>query len=116
MRKFVINLNEKKKWRLRRFVHFNFLNRPTPASFIVYFRSFQTNIITIFTATISEKCLSSIRCRYTNPQPLEHESPPITTIEISMSSSLSLDRPSIEFNANTSLCPCTIFSLLPTAF
>ena len=30
-------------------------NGPTPASFIVYFRSFQTNIITIFTTNICEK-------------------------------------------------------------
>ena len=32
-----------------------FLNGPTPASFIAYFRSFQTNIITIFTTKICEK-------------------------------------------------------------
>ena len=28
---------------------------PTPASFIVYFRSFQTNIIAIFTTNVCEK-------------------------------------------------------------
>ena len=32
-----------------------FLNGPTPASFIVYFWSFQTNISTIFTSNICEK-------------------------------------------------------------
>ena len=42
------------------------------------FSSFQTNI-TIFTTNICEKCPSSIRCWDSNPQPLEHESPPITT-------------------------------------
>ena len=31
-----------------------FKNGPTPASFIVYFWSFQTNIITIFTTNICE--------------------------------------------------------------
>ena len=54
-------------------------NGPTPASFIVDFRSFQTNIIKKFTTKISEKCPSSIRCRDSNPWPPEHESPPITT-------------------------------------
>ena len=33
----------------------SFLNGPTPASFIVYFWSFQTNIITIFTTIICEQ-------------------------------------------------------------
>ena len=56
-----------------------FLNGPTPASFIVYFWSFQTNIITIFTTNICEKYLSSIRCQDSNPQPPHHESPFITT-------------------------------------
>ena len=42
------------------------------------FSSFQT-LITIFTTNKCEKCLSSIRCRDSNSQPLEHESPPITT-------------------------------------
>ena len=47
--------------------------------FFVYFRSFQTDIITIFTTNIFEKCPSSIRCQDWNPQPLERESLPITT-------------------------------------
>ena len=47
--------------------------------FFVYFRSFQANIITIFTTNICEKSPSSIRCRDSNPRPLEHESLPITT-------------------------------------
>ena len=42
------------------------------------FSSFQTNI-TIFTSYICEKCPSSIQCLDSNPQPSEHESPPITT-------------------------------------
>ena len=48
------------------------------APFIVYFRSFQTNI-TVFTINTREKSPSSIRCKDSNPQSLEHESPPITT-------------------------------------
>ena len=55
------------------------LNGPTPASFIIYFWSFLTNMITIFTSKICEKCPFSIRCRDLNPCPLEHESPSITT-------------------------------------
>ena len=48
--------------------------------FFVYFRSFQTNIITIFTTNICENCPSSIVwCRDSNPLPSEHESLPITT-------------------------------------
>ena len=42
------------------------------------FSSFQTNI-TIFTAKKWAKCPFSIRCWDSNPRPLEHESPPITT-------------------------------------
>ena len=34
---------------------FPFFKWANPASFIVYFRSFQTNIITIFTTNICEK-------------------------------------------------------------
>ena len=56
-----------------------FLKGLTPASFIVYFRSFQTTIITIFTTNICEKCPSSIWCGDSNPRPLEHESAPTTT-------------------------------------
>ena len=43
------------------------------------FGLFHTNIITIFTTNKCEECPSNIRCRDSNPQPLEHESPPITT-------------------------------------
>ena len=42
------------------------------------FSSFQANI-TIFTANKCEKCPSSIQGWGSNPQPSEHESPPITT-------------------------------------
>ena len=48
------------------------------ASFIVYFRSVQTNVITIFITNICEKCPSSIQCRDSNPRPSEDEYPPIT--------------------------------------
>ena len=44
------------------------------------FLSFQTNI-TIFTTNKCEKCPSSIRSWDSNPQPSEHESPPITTTQ-----------------------------------
>ena len=56
-----------------------FLNGPTPASFIVYFWSFQANIISILQQLNVEKCPSSIRCPDSNPQPSEYECPPITT-------------------------------------
>ena len=48
-----------------------FKNGPTPGLFFVYFRSFETNIITIFTTDQCEKmsCPSSIRCRDSNPRP-----------------------------------------------
>ena len=46
---------------------------------LIYFRSFQTNIITIFTKKICEKYPSSIWCQDSNPRPSEHESPPKTT-------------------------------------
>ena len=55
----------------------HFFNGPFPASFRL-FSSFQTNI-TIFTTNEFEKCPSSIQRWDSNPQPLEHESPPITT-------------------------------------
>ena len=49
-------------------------NEPTPTSFIVHFRSFQGNIITIFTTkNICEKCPFCKQCRGSNPRPLEHE-------------------------------------------
>ena len=52
-----------------------------PGLFFVYFWSFQTNIVTIFTTKQCEKmsCPSSIWRRDSNPRPLEHEPPPITT-------------------------------------
>ena len=61
----------------------SFLNGATPASFLVYFRSFRTNK-TIFTTNQYEKmsCPSSIWRRDSNPQPLEHESSPITTRQV----------------------------------
>ena len=46
-----------------------------PGLFFIYF---QTNI-TIFTTNKREKCPSSIWCLDSNPRPLEHESPAITT-------------------------------------
>ena len=45
-----------------------FLNGPSPASFIVYLRSFQTNI-TIFTTNNVKNCPSSIQYWDSNPQP-----------------------------------------------
>ena len=51
-----------------------------PGLFFIYFWYFQTNN-TIFTPNQCEKMLftSSIQHRYSNPQPLEHESSPKTT-------------------------------------
>ena len=56
-----------------------FKNEQTPASFIIYFRSFQTNSTTILQQIPCEKCPFSIQCQDLNPWLLEHESPPITT-------------------------------------
>ena len=53
------------------------MGQPRPL-FIVYFQSFQTNIIIIFTTNICEKSPSSIGLGF-EPTTLEHESPPITT-------------------------------------
>ena len=52
----------------------------SPGLFFVYFRSFQSNIITIFTTDQCEKmsCPSSIWRQDSNPQPSEREPPPIT--------------------------------------
>ena len=44
-----------------------------------FFGSFQTNIIQFLQQKYVKKCSSSIRCRDSNPRPLEHESFPITT-------------------------------------
>ena len=49
-----------------------------PGLFFVYFRSFQTSI-TIFTLCVKMSNPSSIRCRDSNPRPLERETLPITT-------------------------------------
>ena len=54
-------------------------NGPTPASFIVYFQSFRTSIITVFTTNICDNCPSTISCQNSNPRPLERESLPINT-------------------------------------
>ena len=56
-----------------------FLKWANPGHFFILFLSFQTNI-TIFTTHKCEKFPYSIRCWDSNPRPLEHESPPITTI------------------------------------
>ena len=52
-----------------------------PCPLFCLFSSFQTNI-TIFTTINVKKCPSSIRCWDLNPQPSEHESPPITTRQV----------------------------------
>ena len=58
-----------------------FFKLANPGLFFVYFRSLQTNINTIFTTNQCEQtsCQSSIQCWDSNPQPLKHESSPITT-------------------------------------
>ena len=55
-----------------------FFKRSNSSIFFVCFWSFQTNN-TNSTQNQCEKCPSSIRCRDSNPQPLKHESLPITT-------------------------------------
>ena len=55
-----------------------FLKMCQPQHLFHLFSSLQT-YIAIFTTNICEKCPSSIRCRDSNSQPLEQQSPPITT-------------------------------------
>ena len=52
---------------------------PFSASFIVYFQSFQSNKHIKFYNNILEKCPSCIWRQDSNPQPLERESPSMTT-------------------------------------
>ena len=54
-----------------------FLTGPSRPLFYI-FSSFQTNI-TIFTTNKCDNCPYSIRWWDSNPQPLDHESPPIAT-------------------------------------
>ena len=49
-----------------------------PGLFFVYFQSFQKTIQFLQQINV-KKFPSSIQCRDLNPEPLEHESPPITT-------------------------------------
>ena len=58
---------------------FCFFKWANPGLFLVYFRSFQTNIVTIFTTNKCEKCPSSIRCQDSNSQPSDYESTHLTT-------------------------------------
>ena len=48
-----------------------------PCLFFVYFRLFKN--ITILEQINEKTCPSSIRCWDSKPQPLDHESPPVTT-------------------------------------
>ena len=52
-------------------------NWPSPAYFL-FFRLFNQTL-QFYTTNKCEKCQSSIQCWDSNPQHLEHESPPITT-------------------------------------
>ena len=49
-----------------------------PRLFFIYFRRFQ-HTLQFLQQIIVKKCPSSIWCQDSNSQPLEHESPPITT-------------------------------------
>ena len=60
-------------------VYANVIKMGQPRPLIIYFRSFETNIITILQQIYVKKCPSNIWCWDSNPRPLEHESPPITT-------------------------------------
>ena len=50
-----------------------------PRPLLSFTLGLQTNVITILTTNTSKKYPSSIQCLDSNPQPLEHESPPITS-------------------------------------
>ena len=49
-----------------------------PGVFLIYFRLLK-HLLQFLTTNKCEKCPSIIRCQDSNSQPLEHESPPITT-------------------------------------
>ena len=49
-----------------------------PGLFLIYFRLFKHTLQFLQQINV-KKCPSSMRCRYSNSQPLVHESPPITT-------------------------------------
>ena len=79
-----------------------------PGLFFVYFWSFQTNIITIFTTNKCEKCPSRIWCQDLNPQPSECEPLPITTRP---------GLPPLFFCLSVSLCfLTTLYLVLPLFF
>ena len=59
-------------------INLYFLNMGQPRPLLRLFSTFQSNI-TISTTNKCEKCPSSKRRWDSNPRPLEHESPPITT-------------------------------------
>ena len=56
-----------------------FLKMGHPRALFRLFRSFQTNINTILQQISVKKCPFKIWHQNSNPRPLEHESPPITT-------------------------------------
>ena len=58
---------------------FFFKKWANPGLFFVYFRSFSNKHNTILQQINVKKCSSSIQRKDSNPQPLERESPPITT-------------------------------------
>ena len=60
--------------------------------FFIYFRSFSNKQYNFYNKSIGKKCPSSIRRRDSNPQPLKHESLPIST------------RPGLPPNADICLC------------
>ena len=60
------------------FIHFDFLNRPLPASFLFYSCLFKQTL-QFFQQIYVKKCPSSKQCWDLNLQPLGHESPPITS-------------------------------------
>ena len=77
-----LHLTYKLEGRLNsRVMELSFLKKwAIPGLFLVIFGLFQSNN-TIFITNQCEKmsCPSNIRCRYSNPRPLECDSPPITT-------------------------------------
>ena len=60
----------------RRQIFFKKMGLPRPLFHL--FLSFQTQITTLQQINV-QNCPSSIQCQDSNSQPLEHESPPITT-------------------------------------
>ena len=81
-KRFYQKLNIERQWKKIQAKYYECFCKNGPIqAFFHLFSSFQTNI-TIFTTNIRKNCPSSILRWYSNPRPLRHESPYITTRQV----------------------------------